>query len=831
MKDTRNRLTMFRSKKKKIQSGSRRAIKYDDDDDENDAEQVRTKNVRTDEDENLDDEEPPSSLTIALQKRKAEKLKKKRARDKRKMRSGGLIVGSFDIEETDDNDGYDQKKRKKKKKRKRGLGFGGGGIKGDSDEDSQKDYEMGSVATNTTNAYGKDALEKLKSEQRRQTVPRAPLQSETSPGTKPVNGDPKITVNNDDSHDSVEESYIPLDDLGEDENNTSLVDHGLQKEKEKEKIFVLDDAPPDEAHDWERQIEQRAGIKASPITSQPLKHKLLSLDELSQKLKSTVEIIDRQREELENSTNRLRVDRAHAMTNSKNHQDSLTSTGLACEHYQSTRRDLTLWVGALRDLQEKAQPIVAAFREMLQVQTMEFEQEFRSWQDDCVATLYQTNMLDQVLGRQPESTLLSTASDEIVYDEFGRDIRSQFVRDRDLRFKERMEHIDGNTNPDLNSPTNSDIIKHEDHDEEERSKILQKALSAALEDLDEEYTSATNLKLIFDGWFASYFDDYQQCFATLSFGDLYAVFVQIELCKSNFFPDVLMSINDNNSRELQQPTLEINRCLLDSSNKQDTKEMETDKTKTSKVIKENEGRLTRTVEKGLLTMLVKIFNNEKDNESSLYLFFSSAKSSLISKLIHEVAVQSLQKLQNSSSDDDSSISSNSKSKSLRYKLQNLVSTAIKNALDGISIPLLIKDSNDTGRNSGGNNSSPTEALDCSIIFASVYQVRIIQQTLCNIIVDWFPLIDADTNSISSDDGEEENAIHYVLKFISEKYLVLLSSIENTEKTPSEAPLKATAFFKPIWEALQADPRNIVESPSLMMLSMPLRAAARAYRLN
>jgi hypothetical protein len=110
-------------------------------------------------------------------------------------------------------------------------------------------------------------------------------------------------------------------------------------------------------------------------------------------------------------------------------------------------------------------------------------------------------------------------------------------------------------------------------------------------------------------------------------------------------------------------------------------------------------------------------------------------------------------------------------------------------------------------------------------------IQILQQTLCNIITHWFPLIDIDTHSDSLGDGQAETGIHYVLNFINEKYLVLLSSIDNVGESSSEPLSSAKDFFKPIWEALNAEARSIIESPSMMLSTMPLRAAARAYQLN
>ena len=774
-KDSTHYSIMFRSKKKKINAGSRRTVRTFDDEDEND---VGT----TDGAQRQDVDEPPSALLIALQQKKAKK-EKKRNKSKRKIGTGGPLVMSFDIEEADENEEDDSSRRKKKKKRKKGLGFGGGGGNAiDYEVDMQIEDQMG------TSAYGKEALEKLKSEQKRQIVPPAPVQSApTSPKPETTDGDP-IILN---SYENIpEENYIPLDDQGQDPASSV-------EKKEKEKMFALDDPPPDESHGWERQIEQRAGLKPSSQTSQIPNTKLLSLDQLSEKLKSTVETIDRQREELENSTNRLRADREHAKSKSQEHQNNLRTTGLACEFYQSTRRDLTLWVGALRDLHQKVEPIAKAFLEMLQVQTKDFGHEFRAWQDDCVATLYQTHRLDRVLGRQPDSTLLTTASNETVIDEFGRDIGSQYQRDRESRFKVRVEYMNRS-----DDATATGIIKCEDHDEDERAKILQEALSVALEDLDQEYTSATLLKSIFDEWFAAYFDDYQQCFATLSFGDLYAVLIQVELYKSDFFSNILSSVREVDQRIL----LALDRCFVEPSKEPIKEDNTAKKSQTNRVATENAGRLTRIVEKGILPLLTKILN-PTENEDSFHLFFSTSKSRLISRLIQDAAFRPLQQGEKSIPESDPS----SRNSSVQQQLQRLVNAAIQKSLENVSIPLLNKES-------GGDNTS--EGLDCSIKYARLYQIQILQQTLCNMILHWFPLIDLDVDSGS------ESGIHFVLNFINDKYLVLLSSMDNSNEEQS-----AKDFFKQIWEALNADSRNIIESPSLMLLTMPLRAAARAYQLN
>ena len=872
---------MFRStkKKKKSNAGRRTVRTFDDNDNDNKNEvtidpppitAVKIKTVKEkynndnkgrDQDDEEKEEKEVSPLLVALQNRKNEKRNKKKGKGKRA--GGGLVVRSFDVEEADDDDDDNNnnnddddskkvKKSKKHKKRKRGLGFGGDGMSGDGKDEnrfsgiSKADHDEQVVVNDNNNdddddglqlpSYGKDALERLKSEQKLQKILTPPLSLSPSPPTPSsavdfLSAGTGSSGNNDNLKQIPSESYISLDGdsknsnilngtvlTGEEADAAANYEGCIPKHQENDKIFAANDhPPPPESAAWEEQIERRAGIKTTSTSSSSLStSKMLSLEELSEKLRSTIQTIQTQREELSNSTNRRCSDREQAMSESKTQQETLKNIGHACEFYQKTRRDVTQWVGALRDLQEKVQPILHAFQEMMKVQNEDFDNEFFSWQDDCISTLQDNGMLDRVLGRQTtqhptaainnnDGTDNNLSNNGI--DEFGRDIRSQYLRDRDLRFQKRNAKIITiiSSSADINQSTTDDKVSTndnksitnnekqivgsssyycdddinrmmlcEDHNEDERSKTLHEALNVALEDLDQDYTSILQLRKIFDNWFGSYYDDYRQCFATLSFGDLSAVLVQVEICKSNFFCD-MVSEKFKYSSNSTLPTFptELN-CLL--------KNQEVDR----RMVKENEGRLARAVEKGLLPMLTEILK-----ENSFCLFFSSAKSSLISKLI-DVAILHL---------DNSS--------NLRKQLQGLISTAISNSLDGVAIPILKKN----------NKFEDNQSADVSTRFANVYLVKILQRTLCNLIVYWLPLIPLDSS-------EGENGIHSVLNFINDKYLMILSSIVDKNNESSSAK----TLFEPVWDGLNRDERKFVESPSLMMLTMPLRAAARAYQL-
>ena len=241
----------------------------------------------------------------------------------------------------------------------------------------------------------------------------------------------------------------------------------------------------------------------------------------------------------------------------------------------------------------------------------------------------------------------------------------------------------------------------------------------------------------------------------------------------------------------------------------------------SEVAIENGTRITSAVQKSLLPMLFKILND--DNNSSFCLFFSSIKSWLISRLVNDVAIKSLHRVPNNHSCCDVKLLG----RNVRKQIQYLISSAIKKALCGISLPLM----NTNSKKAESRLPSPSDELDYSVKFATFYLIRILQQALCNIIIHWFPLLEIDANSKSHGDIQAENGIHYVLNFVNEKYLVLLSSIDGGKGTNSKTLPSARDFFKPLWDALNKESRNILESPSLILKTTPLRAAARAFKLK
>ena len=562
-----------------------------------------------------------------------------------------------------------------------------------------------------------------------------------------------------------EEAFISLDDRTNIHNIPGTNDDDEPK-MELEQIFIDN---PEESAEWEEQIERRAGIKASTKSKVP--SKLVPLQDLAQNLHSTIQTIETQQEELQNSINRRDADREHTISDSKLQQTTLEDTGTACEYYQRLRHDLTLWVGALRDLQGKVEPISQAFQEMVQVQCEDVDTEFRSLQDDCIGCLEEMGLLNRVLGRQPE---IPTKDGVPTVDEFGRDVRSQYVRDRDNRFQKRRQRINSAALDD----STADIIKsmYEDHDEKQRCETLHLAMEAAFQDLDNDYTNPQSLKAVFDDWRSTYANDYDQCYAALSLGDLTSVLLQAELCKSSWFPQVLSSQASENI-ETNFP-VEINDFFTNQ--------------KTTTVGGRDDASFGRAVEKGLLPILFDIFKKSP----SVNLFLSKKNAKLISSLAGLASTW---------------IKGSPK---LSAQLQRAISDSMMGVLNGIAIPVM----NDNHHSNNEEESGSAGSL--AIKFAKDYIVQILQEILCNMITYWFPLLPLDS---AVDDGE--NGIHFVLNFINDTFLMLLSSLGSGESSLNKE------VFSSIWKALNHDPRKLLENPSLLLMTTPLRAAKFAYQLD
>jgi hypothetical protein len=303
----------------------------------------------------------------------------------------------------------------------------------------------------------------------------------------------------------------------------------------------------EDSHDWEQQLLRRAGIAPAdknhfaPTSSSAHTSVHTNTAQLREQIQSTLKQLTTQQEDVHVALERRQVDLQHAQVELQRHGAELQQAGQALEYYQELRETLASWVGALRDLQTKLRPLRQARWELELDQSA--KTRWRDWENDMVAILRQAQLLQQVLGRQPnndddESTVSSSFTTTTV-DEFGRDVKSQQVLQREQRYRQRQRIIGQRRTRKTytsTSTTSAVVVWREDdsdafcsdgeqHELEERRRALDLAFQVALEEMEEEYTNMANLVSIFVKWSQSYQEDYRNCFANLSLADLAGVLV------------------------------------------------------------------------------------------------------------------------------------------------------------------------------------------------------------------------------------------------------------------------------------------------------------------
>ena len=639
-------------------------------------------------------------------------------RKKKKKKKTGMVIRSFG--EDDDEDDTNSRIRKRRRK---GPGFGGSMIVLDHAEEQT---DKGSVSDSKNPTYGREALNQLKAEQK----------------VKPEKKNKNVTSQSDEANDLTKEKAAP-------EDTPSLPFIPLDSEQElvltgQEAIDMQEHTPNEflatvdlkensvrgtEASAWEEQITRRAGLQVPKNSKSNSSSMLPSLASLRQQLQSTYENLEKQQLDLENAMMRREADLNRTEADWKRHKQTLSGAGDACNDYQELRHCLAMWVGALRDLAKKVEPIMETVKQMIQSQYAIMQKEWIDWQDDVVSTLREAGGLVQVVGREPDLPDIDGISSTV--DEFGRDVQSQYLRERGKRHRNRMERK-GNGLPGILAS-----LWVEDRDQFQRYTSLQEALRVALDDLEQEYTSMAKVVGVFVNWKQSYLEEYQQCYANISLGELASVLVQVEICRSSWALQMLhydhQQRNTTEGELTQLPSL--NELL--PTNEED--------------LTEQEGAIQKVLQTCFLPLLGDLLN-----EAPALFFLSSDKSSLLKKIAEQIEKYSR------------------KNSKVYNEAEDAVLKAITTVLGQVSIPIL-----DPGFNKDSNGD---EQKAHAVEFADMNQVIWIQQMLLNIFRDWVPFFRERNHDVG----------RILLDFISSKYLFLLSSL---------SPSRASGLFLPIWKVL------------------------------
>jgi hypothetical protein len=254
----------------------------------------------------------------------------------------------------------------------------------------------------------------------------------------------------------------------------------------------------------------------------------------------------------------------------------------------------------------------------------------------------------------------------------------------------------------------------------------------------------------------------------LSFGDLAAVMFQVKFCQAGWFPGMLTLLEQEG--EVNYPA-ELEGLMSPPGYPEKT--------------------AVRCIEKSLIPIVFKILQVAPTG----CVFLSKPKSLLLSRLLQDIN----RRLESSPS--------------VRKALIDACTKSIRVCLDNLAIPICRRCS----------HVQVTESIidaDFAKRYALSYQASLVGRMLSNIVKCFFHLLPHENSGNEGQESEDNGIAALVFNFINDKFLMILSSMEHD---------RAKEAFEPVYEMLRKD-GQILQSPSLFLASLPLRAAAQAYCL-
>lgn len=717
--------------------------------------------------------------------------------------------------ELEDSTASIPRKSNKRRKKSGGLGFGGSAVADPNEDDTD----------GVTGAYDRDALSKLLAEQNSYVKP----QEKVEPPLVDIGSPPSGEEDHSKERAPVLPEYVPLSNSRSEPLDTATIltgdeafSYAEQQQQQLRRYFDDDDddegdekrfafenqqqqQEEDSGDDWEAELTRRAGILPSSSSSTKA---TTSFDDLSREATQdssnelmpaasgkSAAMLEQLRTQIQETVGQLEVQQGDMLrrierrkgeieTNNaavQRHETDLSEAGSALEFYQKWRNDLIEWVGAMRELRTKVEPILVALHELEGEKSA--LQRWQEWENDTIAVLQEHGVLEQVIGRQPPPTAIAPVIEATV-DEFGRDVKSQHVMRREKRRNHRRQihqqrqsglsdgcliddHDSNNrtvviSNPDFIRGDESDAFVSDGEKEtfRERDKALRKALAVAMDDLREEYTSLQNLVNLFEEWRSAYPGEYKQCFASLSLADLAGILVQAELCALN--DPWNESGGYNEAKWTAVVHLALEKGTLDQA------------------------AVERLLQKWVFPTIADLLDKTGINLTS------SRQTRSLSEFVSYI--QKLVPL-------DSPV---------WRKVHKLLTAYVAQSLADMAIPIV-----------GKTAHSPRlpiqrEELDEARYAATQGQLHRLKKTLENLLVYWAPIMQ-----------NYPQFCDLILHFISNKFLFLLSSLKGTDQDGlAETPAEV---FRAVFQSLSKV--GWLDSPECILQAAPIRAAAAVYYSN
>lgn len=531
----------------------------------------------------------------------------------------------------------------------------------------------------------------------------------------------------------------------------------------------------------------------------------LTLRDVHQQFSQTQERLHQQADELEKSLIRRHEAKQETQEQAEKHRQDLKKTGGSLEFYQTWRRDLIAFVGALREITKALPDMQNAWHEL--EQDMAGILKWRDWEDDTFAVLTRYKLVQSVVGRHPtvSADLLTDKSSEV--DEFGRDIVSQkqrILQQRRLeRRKIRKETVvengvkqkigswagsDGSVSPHLNShyayPNGYPVLSGPSEMEtfRERNKALQNALKIVLDNLYEDYTSLPQLFELFSQWKRSFPLEYKECYASLTLADLATVLILVELLSLN---DPLNESGGHDEAKWMTTVCRHYNCGDYPSN--------VSINNGSDVQLFDKESIERLVSKTVIPTLQDLLSQKRT-----YNLLSYRQSKALSTFLSHA-----QRLL-------------TKDHPVLRMLHKVVVDYIQQSLHELSIPIIVHQKLATDRLESVSDDTEKELLGQTIHDATIGQIERVKKIVLNMFDCW-------ANNLPPESGFPS----VILQFISSKVVPLLSALQ-TWYWPSLAESPSDVFVQ-FWEEIQK--HDWLDQPEYSIHSTILKATAGAFRIE
>mmetsp|Transcript_4263 Transcript_4263/g.8731 ORF Transcript_4263/g.8731 Transcript_4263/m.8731 type:complete len:848 (-) Transcript_4263:146-2689(-) len=738
--------------------------------------------------------------------------------------------------------------RVQKRPRSTGLGFGGsvGGGVGFVNQNTPISDNTSRDTSSQTNRYDANSLSQLRQQQDvfqpQQVTPddwNPPQQSQSLLPGGVINQDTgsggwnensaqffKANDNTNDDEDDFGRNFIPID-----ENPDSIQGEVLNGDEAMVYAAKDSDANRSEAHKpagptmdsvvgrfgggGGGPLDRESGPRGGGTTSGTFKPNLyshqtspnanlsLTFQDVHQHFSQTQERLKIQADALEKALIRREEAKLEAKGQVEKHRQDIKSTGSSLEFYQAWRRDLIAFVGALREITKALPEMQTAWHEL--EQDMAGIQKWKDWEDDTVGVLARYNLLQSVVGRQPDTLKEVLTGQHGGVDEFGRDIVSQkeriLLQRRLERRKTRKEavvesgvknkmgsesghevsvppHLDTDYAyptgyPVLAGPTEMETFR-------ERNKALQEALKVALDSLYQEYTSLQQLFELFAQWKRSFPAEYKECYASLTLADLATVLIQVEL----------LSLNDplNESGGHDEAKWITTVCRFYDCEKQRADDCAGPEIKLF-----DKESIERLVSKAVLPTLQDLLSQKRTynllsarQSKALSAFLSNAQRLLprdhpVLRILHKVVVDYIQQ-----------------------------------ALQELSVPLIYKQTAVMERLDKVQDPEEKELFGQTVHDATIGQIERVKKIMLNLIDCWAKLLPS-----------ESGFPVVILQFMSSKVVPLLSALQ-TWHWPSLAESPADVFAQ-LWREVQK--YDWLDRPESALHGTVLKATAAAFRVD